>query len=205
MKKLRLSALLMTTLICTSCNFYEVEDDESSTSLAPSISENPTASVSRKDKCEGLTQVVGEFTTQGLDGKTYDQTLFAGKLTLLNLWGTFCGPCVKEMPYLGEFHRYFAEVDFQVVGVLSDIFDPSTGDLLPNKKTQADAIVKQTGVTYPSLYPCAGLRNFIASTEYIPYSIFIDEHGHQLGEAITGSMSESQWNKAIVNAINLYM
>ena len=38
-----------------------------------------------------------------LDGETVTNDLFAEKdLTVLNVWGTFCGPCVAEMPELGD-------------------------------------------------------------------------------------------------------
>lgn len=220
MKKLRLSALLATAFICTSCSFFETEEDPSSVSgpsqsqeLSSSASTTPeeskggsssNAPISSVNKCEGLEQVVGNFSTKDLNGTAYNQTMFEGKLTLLNLWGTYCGPCVREMPYLGQYHRDFADADFQVVGIVCDVTD-SSYKVNASKKTQADSIVTQTNVTYPSLLPCAGLASFINSTEYIPYSVFIDEHGHQLGDAITGSMSSTQWKKAIIEAINTYM
>ena len=44
---------------------------------------------------------LGEFTAESLTGDTIDQTVFADhKLTVINVWATFCGPCKQEMPCL---------------------------------------------------------------------------------------------------------
>jgi len=225
MKKLKFPALLVTALICTSCNFYEIEESSSSIEASsqsvdslPAVassnadisleSEKSSSSqelISSGDRCEGLDQVVDEFTAEGIDGQTYTQAMLAGKITLLNLWGTYCSPCVKEMPYLGEFHRTYASSNFQVVGVICDAIDSKTNQVLASKIEKANTIIEQTNVTYPTLLPCAGLAYFIYSTEYVPYSIFIDEHGHQLGDAITGSMTYNNWNNKIQSVINTYM
>ena len=197
MKKLRLSALLLTTLICSGCSFYETEGDASINSLPAVLSETSSESVDNQSKgsqeasqqfqCEGLAKRIDTFSAKGLDGKTYTENLLKGKLTLLNMWGTYCGPCITEMPYLAECHTKYADADFQVVGVLIDILDKN-GQIVSTQKAKAETIVRQAGVTYTSLLPCAGLSDFINGTDYIPYSIFVDEHGHQLGPAITGGM-----------------
>lgn len=217
MKKLRLSALLLTTLVCSGCSFYETEGDASiapQSSVASEIeskqeqSSLSSAPVSKPSlpqaSCEGQPKIVDTFSTKGLDGNTYTQAMFSGKLTLLNMWGTYCGPCITEMPYLAKWHKEFADADFQVVGVLIDITD-SNGNVVASQKTKANNIVAQAGVTYTNLLPCAGLNNFMNSTQYVPFSVFIDEHGHQLGESITGGMSSTAWKNAIINAINQYM
>ena len=47
--------------------------------------------------------VFEDFTAQDLDGNTVDESIFADyEVTMVNLWGTFCGPCLQEMPDLGE-------------------------------------------------------------------------------------------------------
>ena len=41
------------------------------------------------------------FTAQDLDGNQVDQSIFAdADLTMINVWGTFCTPCLDEMPDL---------------------------------------------------------------------------------------------------------
>ena len=57
-----------------------------------------------------------EFTGEDLEGNKVDsKELFAkAKVTMINVWGTFCSPCIMEMPDLGELSREYADKDFQV-------------------------------------------------------------------------------------------
>lgn len=215
MKKLRLSALLVTTMLCAGCNFYETVEDTLSLPAVASFTSEKEADTAESGPystqinnaqidCSSFPKVFESFSTKGLDGETYDQTMMAGKITLINMWGTYCGPCVKEMPHLAKLHKKYAEMDFQVVGVVIDVL-ASNGTINASKKSSADSIIKSAGVTYTSLLPCAGLNDFLNSTEYVPYSVFVDEHGHQLGESYTGGMDYSSWETAIKNTIYTYM
>jgi thiol-disulfide isomerase/thioredoxin len=55
------------------------------------------------------------------DGRRFDlAVLTRGRPALLNVWATWCGPCVKEMPMLDAFHRAQAPNGVQVVGIALD-------------------------------------------------------------------------------------
>jgi peroxiredoxin len=47
----------------------------------------------------------------------------SGKLRLVNLWATWCGPCVAEMPELVEMHRMYRKRDFELVTISLDVAD----------------------------------------------------------------------------------
>ena len=49
---------------------------------------------------------------EGADLRPYD-----GKILLLNLWATWCAPCVEELPSLGKLQAMLGSEDFQVVTV----------------------------------------------------------------------------------------
>ena len=54
--------------------------------------------------------ILGEFTATGLDGEEVDQSIFTGyDVTMVNVWATFCGPCLSEMPDLGALHQEFSD------------------------------------------------------------------------------------------------
>lgn len=44
----------------------------------------------------------------------------SGKLRLINVWATFCGPCVEEFPELVEMHRMYRNRDFELVTISCD-------------------------------------------------------------------------------------
>ena len=72
---------------------------------------------------------VGAFTARDLDGKTHTQELLGGaKLTVFNAWGTFCPPCLREMPDLGKLAEELKPEGVQIVGLLCDWFDRRGGE-----------------------------------------------------------------------------
>ena len=54
------------------------------------------------------------------EGRKTDLSDFAGRTVLLNLWATWCGPCVKEMPSLDRLQATLGGRDFQVVALSVD-------------------------------------------------------------------------------------
>ena len=59
------------------------------------------------------------FTTQDLSGNTVDNSIFAQKeLTVLNIWGTTCAPCITEMPELQEWSEEMPEIGIDSLWLL---------------------------------------------------------------------------------------
>ena len=137
---------------------------------------------------EGLTS----FTTVTLDGENADESIFKGKkVTMVNIWATFCGPCIGEMPDLQKLHEDYADRDFQVVGIVCDVY----GDR--NLDTAKD-IVKDTGVKYVSLLPSDSLNEAkLNSVTSVPETFFVDETGAMIAGPYIGSRSYSQWAEVI--------
>jgi len=46
--------------------------------------------------------------------------LYNNKVTMLDFWGTWCGPCVEEIPFLKDAVAYFNEDEFELVGIALD-------------------------------------------------------------------------------------
>ena len=68
--------------------------------------------------------VLSSFSATDLDGNTVDQSVLADyDLTMVNVWATFCGPCINEMPDLGELAQEYADKKVQIIGLVSDVLN----------------------------------------------------------------------------------
>ena len=64
------------------------------------------------------------FDTSDLDGNKVTEALFAdNRVTMINIWGTFCPPCIREMPDLGQLSTDYKAKGVQLVGVVIDALD----------------------------------------------------------------------------------
>ncbi|MDT8281961.1 MAG: TlpA disulfide reductase family protein [Gammaproteobacteria bacterium] len=70
------------------------------------------------------------------DDKLYDLDEFHGKVVVLNFWGTWCTPCVKEIPSLGRLQKSFSKNDLAVLSVTTGESKKEINDFL--KKIPAD-------------------------------------------------------------------
>jgi thiol-disulfide isomerase/thioredoxin len=61
-----------------------------------------------------------DFSIECLDGSTFCLSEMRGKPVFINLWATYCGPCVKELPHFAELYREH-EDDIAMLALHSDI------------------------------------------------------------------------------------
>lgn len=123
------------------------------------------------------------FETTDLDGNPVDsRSLFAqNKITMVNIWGTTCGPCIKEMPELEKLNKEWAKKGGAVVGLVDDVPLGNNAYL-----AEAQDIVKETGVTYINLRAWDGFDD-VMSTVGTPTSYFVDSKGKIVGTPVLGA------------------
>lgn len=136
---------------------------------------------------ESSDTLLGEFETETLYGEKADQSVFTGAdLTMVNIWGTFCGPCIKEMPELGELGRQYADKGVQIVGIISDVNQAENED--------AVEIVEATKADFTHLILSDSLRGPIHQlAQAVPTTMFLDKEGRQVGSTYPGARSKEQW------------
>jgi thiol-disulfide isomerase/thioredoxin len=61
-----------------------------------------------------------EITGKTIDGKEFDLKDFKGKVVLIDFWGTWCPPCVAEIPNIVRNYEKYHGKGFEVIGVSSD-------------------------------------------------------------------------------------
>ena len=171
---------------------------------APSVSPTPTGAASAApsgnpapgqsvEPQEAQAGILSSFTATGLDGGALDQTMLEGyDLTMVNVWATFCGPCLREMPDLGELAAEYADRGVQIVGMVSDVLDR---DGTPSEDQLATArdIVESTGADYPHIVPGEDLFGLLGQISAVPTTFFVNSAGEQVGYAVSGAREKADW------------
>jgi thiol-disulfide isomerase/thioredoxin len=107
------------------------------------------------------------YTAKTLDGAPYDLASEKGKVVLVNVWATWCGPCRFEIPELQKMHDDLGGRGFKVVGVSVD-----EGEAKEVKQFMTDQ-----KMTYPVVHdPDGRIANLLATT-VLPTSVLLDRHG----------------------------
>ncbi len=155
----------------------------------------PDESTVQTDEKAGL---LSSFTAETLDGEKADQSIFEGKkVTMVNIWATFCGPCINEMPDLQKLHEDYADKGFQVVGIVCDIYEVN-GVFDERGIDLAKDIVNDTGVKYVSLLPSDDLNEAkLKDVTSVPETFFVDETGSVIAGPYIGSRSYDSWAEII--------
>ncbi|WP_458862788.1 rhodanese-like domain-containing protein [Acidaminobacterium chupaoyuni] len=140
----------------------------------------------------------GSFKSEDLEGNAVDESIFSGKkLTMVNIWATYCSPCLREMPELGEIQKEYADKGFQIVGIPIDTLKQDLSyDADQVKKAQK--AVEKTGADYTHVLPSIDLiRSHLQEVYAVPETVFVDENGVQVGEIYSGAQSKADWEKLI--------
>ena len=126
------------------------------------------------------------FTTRDEKGNTWTDACFRdAKLTMINYWAYWCGPCVGEMPDLQKLSEDYAARGLQILGI-SDAKD----------EEENIVTMEYLGITYPCLRYTADFDPYM-STGYIPDTIFVDASGKVVSEVYIGSNSYQGWARII--------
>lgn len=134
------------------------------------------------------------FEGQDMEGNTVSSDIFSkSRLTMVNVWATYCSPCLNEMPELGELSEEYDSEDFQVIGIVSNV--PEDAD--EEKLGLVEALIGQTGADYPHLLLNHSLNDgLLADVSAVPTTFFFDREGKLL-DTVVGAKEKSVWKKMI--------
>lgn len=128
---------------------------------------------------------------KGLDGKPLSLDSYQGKIVVLNVWGSWCGPCRVETPYLVKVAKELKPKGVEFVGINTRDFNVD----------QAIKFEEEHGVEYPSFYDPSGklILRFPKGSlapQQIPSTIVIDKDGKLAARALQ-AVNDKQLHKMI--------
>ena len=135
--------------------------------------------------------------TKDIDGKEFSGKDFADyDLTMVNVFATWCSPCVQEIPDLAEIQKEMKDKRVNIVGVVTDTVD-QTGE---NKEAleKAQLIRERTKAEYPFLIPDkSNFNGRLSGIQAFPETFFVDKKGQIVGETYSGSHNKKAWLEII--------
>lgn len=192
-KYLVLAAAL--AMLFTGCSAQSVPEERPQSEVGAASGE--TAEQSDKTPTE-----LNNMTVYDLDGNevVLGEMIAPNKVTMLNIWATFCGPCLNEMPDLAELEQQYKAQGFEIVGLTGDVVDNSSGDFKQNIIADAHSIIEETGVKYPVLIATNELMGYVGLTVF-PTTFFVNSEGALIAEPVYGSMSKQEWEEMITKVL----
>jgi peroxiredoxin len=130
------------------------------------------------------------FEALTLDAPPARRTLadYRGKVVVLNIWATWCGPCRVEMPSIEALHREFAPQGLEVVAVSIDE---------PGAEEAIREFTKEYGLTFDILYDPTHRIEPAYQTSGVPETFVIGRDG-VIRKRVIGA---TRWDSDAVRAL----
>ena len=189
MKKLTIlsATLLSSALILSACSSGSSEKKEETNKQTASSSTSENKAIQAFD-----------FTAMDKDGKTVQLSNFKGKKVYINMWASWCGPCMREIPELEKTYQKLKDNKDIVFLSMTSPNDSEFKNQSPQDKGK-DVILnkaKELGVTYPVLFDVNDRFIINYAIRSFPTHIFINSDG-TIGNRIAGGVTEELLTKEI--------
>jgi peroxiredoxin len=108
-----------------------------------------------------------EFAFPGIDGKMVSLSDYRGNVVLINVWATWCPPCVDEMPSMEKLYQTLKDENFEILAVSIDAL--GTRVVAP--------FMKKYNLSFPALMDPDGSIQTLYQTTGVPESFIVDQEG----------------------------
>ncbi len=109
-----------------------------------------------------------DFMLPGLDGKMVSLSGYSGHVVLVNVWATWCPPCVDEMPSMEKLYKELKGENFEILAVSIDSLGTKAVAPFMKKYNLSFPALMDPDATIKTLYQTAGVpESFIVNQEGI--------------------------------------
>jgi peroxiredoxin len=126
-----------------------------------------------------LNQPAPEFTTTDITGKKFSLRELRGKFVLINLWATWCGPCVAELPLFTKLRNDFSKDQLEIISISVD-----------NTNDDLEKGIKKYGLNWTHVFKDMSLINKYHISSAVPLTFLIDKEGRIVFMQV-GSLSDT--------------
>lgn len=110
-----------------------------------------------------------------LDGEWFSTADLRGKVVLVAFWGTYCGPCLKEMPRIVEAHRRFSPRGYETVAVA----------VRHDEEQKVAAFARERALPFKVVFDASGdIAREFGKVRITPTLFVIDREGRVLAKTV---------------------
>lgn len=133
-----------------------------------------------------------DFKETDFEGQPLSLAAYRGRVTMIDFWATWCGPCREELPnVIATYNRHYQQ-GFAIIGVSLDE-DPHP----------LSAFIRAKGMVWPQYFDGGRWNNKLAkkyNIDSIPMDYLLDRHGIIIGKGLRGEALEA----AVAKAVTVY-
>lgn len=129
-------------------------------------------------KSTSIDAIAPNFSLPDADGKLISLKAFKGKITLIDFWASWCGPCRAENPNVVKAYKKFHDKGFEILAVSLD-----------NKKEKWIQAIQQDGLQWTHVSDLKGWEssiNTLYGISSIPANYLLDAEGRILAKNLRG-------------------
>jgi len=127
-----------------------------------------TASKTTRSNAVALPENIAVASLKTLDGKTMRLKDYAGKVVIVDLWATWCGPCRQEIPHLVELQNKYSAQGLEVIGL----------DLNDEPAETINSFARELKINYKLAWATPELAGqMLAGQDSIPQTYIISRDG----------------------------
>jgi thiol-disulfide isomerase/thioredoxin len=120
-----------------------------------------------------------------LEGGTLALDEFRGRVVMVNIWATWCPPCVKEMPSMQRVYEEYRDDGLEILAVAVDD-RPGVRQADGTIDGVVSEFVERLGLTFPVVLDPTGNTERRFDTEYLPTTVLIDREGRIRAKEVGG-------------------
>ncbi len=126
--------------------------------------------------------VFGSFVSSDLEGNEVTDAVFSEKdVTILNVWATYCGPCLREMPELSRLSGELPD-NAQIIGMVIDVVEGDSEMIATAKE-----ICDDNEISYTNIVLSDSVLEALTGVQAVPTTFILDSNGKPVCPPIVGA------------------